>query len=789
MFEFVYTLLKDFLGEKQVEKEPIKPATPEERKRGEDLQKDVIENKYYAWWYDYKTETVQIIDYSKSLFKNNTLSPKGDYDAMNAAMIAIHENAVRREIVKYQIDSKGKTNQLFYDVMKNVLNKTNELIEEWMQMNSVIIVSTKPKIILNNIDPNQDTLEYIIRRNETGKEFDQIGFTNTNSDNSSTTAKRDIEEGDYTKLDLQEMLREEMLGKPSDDYSKILKTWCDGVDQNDIDKSMTKNFTNMVKFRLATLTELDDTGNDMLTYDKILPYERDAHINDIESHFDELLQLVKIWWQSLYNGYPDPQRENPHNVYDSFIRPLMDPKIQDGIQTYEKNLEKALKSYFPFGPIEDMNDYLANVRRTMKMFKKMDRLTALPSETITNTVMHGPILSYKDGWCIGESASIVQQAIDLCRLICNHSLEYSIQEPAYILHKLFLGWEHSTIRASRRTVHAILCGKLRETVMDYYKNYSFHAIDPRVFINNEEELESLKEYYKKINVKINNNKLEITSNTQYVLDKSIFQKPKDAQLLFDACKAMTGALHSKDEYYLPPDIVLQNIIWLNNNEHNIFWFEGGNLVTDKNLQKGQKNEWLGKFISYVEESQTRKIKNLEKKIKETQEKQPKNKINYELLQSLKETPANNLPPLVSYAPVVIHGPRPNAVATQCFIQEILILTEEGKRIRNLLESTVEDVMKTSRVTSTPVGCLAYEHRQEQRQHKRARTIIDFDRILDHWKLNLTAVVSTMNNLQLTHSISSDAGRIQRNMHSLENLKLQLALSIKQLIYTIPPTNK
>lgn len=787
MFDFFTTFINWATGNGVEEKKRIKPATPEERKKGEDLQKDVIENKYYAWWYDYKTQTVQILDYSKSLFKNNTLSPKGDYDAMNAAMIAIHENAVRREIVKYQIDSKGKTNQLFYDVMKNVLNKANELIEEWMQMNSVILLSTQPD---NTNGPNRNTLQYILRRNETGIEFNQITLKQNITDTNNKSINGNVEEGDYTKLDLQEILRQEMLDRPSDDYSKILKTWCDGIDQNDIDKSMTKNFTNMVKFRLATLTELDDTGNDMLTYDKILPYERDAHINDIESHFDELLQLIKIWWQSLYNGYPDPQRVNPHNVYDSFIKPLVDPKNNDGIQTYEKNLEKALKSYFPFGSIEDMNDYLANVRRTMKMFKKMDRLTALPSETITNTVMHGPILSYKDGWCIGESASIVQQAIDLSRLICNHSLEYSISEPAYILHKLFLGWEHSTIRASRRTVHAILCGKLRETVIDYYSNYSFYARDPRVFDNNEEELESLKEYYKKFNVSKDSNKdkLEITSNTQYVLDKSIFQKPKDAQLLIDACKKMTKKLHSDDEDYLPPQIVLQNIIWLNNDEHNIFWFEGGNLVPDNN-RDNQKTKWLGEFIEYVRESKSEKIKDSDKKINGIKEKQPKNKINYELLQSLKETPANNLPPLVSYAPVVIHGPRPNAVATQCFIQEILILTEEGKRIKNLLESTIEDVMKTSRVTSTPVGCLAYEHRQEQRQHKRARTTIDFDRILDHWKLNLTVVVSAMNNLQLTHSISSDAGRIQRNMHSLENLKLQLALSIKQLIYTVPPTNK
>lgn len=892
MFSF-YTWLSGWFGgtSEEPQQTPIKRATKKERKQGKDLQKDVIENKYYAWKYDYRTQTLTILDYSKDILVNNDgLAPKCDYNSMNSAMVAIHENAVRREVVKYQIDTKSKVRGVFYDIMKNVLNKTNELVDQWMIAKNVIILETTEK------NTNYAITEPLLltRRNEPGKNYEEIRYNpnQIQGSNTSTTPAtlitQNIKQGNDTTTGLKDILQEIMFENASDnysdDYEKLIKTWCDGADRNDIDSYMTKNFTGMIKFRLAALTELDDTGNDLLTYDKVLPYERDLHINDIESHFDELHQVIKIWWQALYNGCSDND-ENKHNVFSAFILPLVNPRETKGVETYEKNLEMALKSAFPFGKIKDIDAYFANVRKTMKLFKQTERLTALPTENITDMSMRGPILSYQGGWCIGESASIIQQAVDLCRLVCDHSLEFKIQDPAYILHELFLGWEHSTIRASRRTVHAILCGKLRQKVIDYYNNQSFHAISPTVKESNKHDLqmqinnyhamhsyvtdgdlllsnydpgflldaakemnkalrknvnpmnvlknigwlikddynffwfkngnlvaenerdgqktkwlEIFLEYYNKeldkqkmspITVETLENTVKKFFNNEngIKLDNTVFQEAMQTNILLDACDMMTKDLHPNESDNLLPLTVLQNIIWLNNDEHNIFWFENGNLLTDEAEKNHQKKKWLEKFSEFIDKALAIQIKNTEKQIHDIDKDMPKNEVNYELLMSLKETPSSNLPPLVSYAPVIIHGPRPNAVATQCFIQEILILTEEGKRIKNLLENTVDDVMRVSKVTSKPIGSLAYIHRNKQRQNKKARTMFDFDDILGHWRNNLTVVVSAMNNLQLTHSISSDAGRIQRNMHSLDNLKLQLALAVKQLIYTVPPEDK
>lgn len=884
MFEFL-TWITGWFGETSEEPQqaPIKRATKKERKQGKDLQKDVIENKYYAWKYDYRTQTLKILDYSKDILVNNDgLAPKCDYNSMNSAMVAIHENAVRREVVKYQIDTKSKVRGVFYDIMKNVLNKTNELVDQWMIAKNVIILETTE----NNTNYTNAEPLLLTRRNEPGKDYKEINYKKNTQ--TATSTIQNIKQGTDTttgfKDILQEIISENAPDNYSDDYEKLIKTWCDGADRNDIDSYMTKNFTGMIKFRLAALTELDDTGNDLLTYDKVLPYERDLHINDIESHFDELHQVIKIWWQALYNGTSDND-EDKHNVFSAFILPLVNPTEAKGVETYEKNLEMALKSAFPFGKIEDIDAYFANVRKTMKLFKQTERLTALPAENITDVSMRGPILSYQGGWCIGESASIVQQAVDLCRLVCDHSLEFKIQDPAYILHELFLGWEHSTIRASRRTVHAILCGKLRQKVIDYYNNQSFHAISPTVKESNKHDLQmqinnyhamhsyitggdlllsnydpgflldaakemntaldkdvnpmnvlknigwlikgdynlfwfqnrilltdtnerekqkekwlgTFLEYYNKeldkqkmsrITVETLENTVENFFNNEngIKLDNTVFQQAMQTNILLDACDMMTKNLHPNDSDNLLPLTVLQNIIWLNNDEHNIFWFNNKTLVRE-DQRKDQKKEWLEKFSEFIDKALAIQIRNTEKEIHDIDKDMPKNELIYKFLMSLKETPSSNLPPLVSYAPVVIHGPRPNAVATQCFIQEILILTEEGKRIKNLLENTVDDVMRVSKVTSKPIGSLAYIHRNKQRQNKKARTMFDFDDILGHWRNNLTVVVSAMNNLQLTHSISSDAGRIQRNLHSLDNLKLQLALAVKQLIYTVPPEDK
>lgn len=570
----------------------------------------------------------------------------------------------------------------------------------------------------------------------------------------------------------------------ADAGTTMLKSWVDNTDVlfNNLDNLRSNTAT---KYRLTVLNNYDMLGaDDAIFTDTVAPWEFDLHLTDVESHKCEMKQFLHMFVLCLI-GNPNINgcTDNVKN-YISGVSACIATATYNSNDT--RNLINNLRSLLELessavSPFDYTNKHHEKVQIILTELyttwigtfdDKHYVMRASPVFT-TDVTMTCPIISYahcneNDYWMIGDEPSIISGAIKLVFQQCDKILNHE---------NIKLDREDDIKRDIR---HAIIYTIIDEIIS---KNKITYIGDHTLTIyNNNRQIRrthtSIVELRKRIKIVWGVDTVPKLDYTRFKLIYSddnndyIIEYKHELNHIFEVIKMYQikqGTLKTNDY----ANLLMSSFVG---------WHHGTMRAANRTVHAIATGPFYTKIYDHYKNLESKNICYM---------KTDDNPIGYELLEYIVKDTSSTQTVLVEPAPVIVHGPSQNSVATKCHVDGIYCTTPAFDSAIGNLWSMIYNISNTINMRPHPDSLLFLVKQSQFRQHKRQRLdtailspTLDTLLNLSVVKSDRTLLPRCIRSVDTVYTMTADGGKRYRHQMPAQMSTAMCTNLIRQLLINV-----